>query len=179
MVDYKKYSIGTLYTIMHKYRPTINVQLSTQRKYLIDIITKDDILCALPENVFDLIETKTQLYEDYLNEIEKKSMILSILNENPYKGYVDYLVDGYEAIDSGNETMPFKFFPDSMPHGESQNAWDKYENNKFDEECPQCEKFWSNVLRLAKTIRKLDNAKNIDPEIDDNEFIEKECKLLS
>jgi hypothetical protein len=105
-------------------------------------------------------------------------MDLDILKRKPYKKYAKYLQDGFEAIDKGDESMPFKFYPDAMPHpSSSQDPWDRYENEKFNEEYPSCEAFWSRVLCLAKAVRKLEDTKKTNPDINENEFIGGECQF--
>jgi hypothetical protein len=87
-----------------------------------------------------------------------------LLKSTRYKDICNYLGDGLYAIDTHDEGMPLKFYPDDMPHPEPCFGWDEYENDRFNEAYPSCVNFWQRVLNLAKRTRKLEEVRKTNPQ---------------
>ncbi|AYV80136.1 MAG: hypothetical protein Gaeavirus11_16 [Gaeavirus sp.] len=72
----------------------------------------------------------------------------------------EHLQYAFDAIDSNNKSMPLRFYPNEMYHGDTQqlDAWDRYENERFEEQIYGCYDFWNRLLCLAMRIRKLEKC---------------------
>jgi hypothetical protein len=88
----------------------------------------------------------------------------TILLETKYAEYTPHLQDGYDAIASGDHSMPVSYWPPHMFHGDSvEDDWDEWENKQFMIKYAESSSFWIRILTLALRIEKLKKLRLRDP----------------
>jgi hypothetical protein len=86
-----------------------------------------------------------------------------LLLDTKYKGLEHHLELGYEAIEKCDFELPLSFLPYEMHHHKPIDAWDVWENKRFESNLITSMELWNRILNLARRIKKLERKRLINP----------------
>ena len=66
-------------------------------------------------------------------------------------------------IDGSTKGIPLRYWPNEMCHFGSTNAWDCWENERFEAKMPDCVQYWHSVLSYVRHHMKLRTMRQKQP----------------
>lgn len=76
-----------------------------------------------------------------------------------YANYAKDLHIAFRAIENNSFSMPIELYPNEMFYSEPKNAWEAWENDRFDENYDSCTKYWNSLLGIARRLKKLERKR--------------------